>query len=77
LHDEYTKRYNKIHLTFKKLSNILEQTPANMPVAGWIDPPPAMPDHCKKPDIVDSYRTYYKVEKATFAKWKTQTPYWW
>jgi len=77
LHDEYTKRYNKVHLTFKKLSNILEQTPANMPVAGWTDPPPAMPDHCKKPDIVDSYRTYYKVEKATFATWKTQTPHWW
>ena len=77
LHDEYTKRYNKVHLTFKKLSSILEQTPANMPVAGWCDPPPAMPDYCKKPDIVDAYRNFYRIEKAPFATWKTQTPHWW
>jgi len=39
--------------------------------------PQAMPDHCKKPDSIDAYRTYYIIEKKRFAKWtRRQIPYW-
>ena len=39
--------------------------------------PQAMPDHCKKPDSVDAYRTYYIQEKKRFAKWtKRDVPEW-
>jgi len=36
----------------------------------------AMPDECKRDNPIDGYRTYYNTHKKTFAKWKTQTPFW-
>lgn len=36
----------------------------------------AMPDECKRPNPVDGYRTYYNIHKKSFAKWKTETPFW-
>ena len=39
----------------------------------------AMPDKYKCENAVDSYRNYYKGEKARFAKWDkiNNTPWWW
>ena len=38
----------------------------------------AMPDMYKCSDPVESYRGYYRGEKARFAKWKTgNIPSWW
>ena len=75
---EYTIRYGKCHLTWKKLGKLLETAPKNIKDNGWIDPPQCMPDYCKKPDTVDAYRNYYLQEKASFAKWKyTNQPKWW
>ena len=77
--DEYTHRYGKIHSTDSLLRDLLSTPPKNIKEGG-IDPtrmPQAMPDHCKKPDSVDAYRTYYIQEKKRFAKWtKRQVPHW-
>ena len=38
----------------------------------------AMPDQYKVECSVESYRNYYRGEKAYFAKWKNRdTPVWW
>ena len=36
---EYTLRYNKFHLTWKKLGKLLENAPKNIEDNGWVDPP--------------------------------------
>lgn len=73
---EYTRRYNKVHAC-SRLFEPLSDVPKNLKAAGWIDPPPAMPDHCKVPgNSIQSYRNYYIKEKSRFATWKTQTPEW-
>ena len=75
---EYTIRYGKCHLTWKKLGKLLETAPKNIKDNGWQDPPQCMPDYCKKPNTVDAYRNYYLQEKASFAKWNyTNQPKWW
>jgi len=75
---EYTIRYGKCHLTWKKLGKLLETAPKNIKDNGWQDPPQCMPDYCKKPNTVDAYRNYYLQEKAGFAKWNyTNQPKWW
>ena len=37
--------------------------PTKIKEGGLTTMPQAMPDHCKKPDSVDAYRTYYIQEK--------------
>lgn len=75
---EYTNRYNKIHLTEKKLKEILSNIPNNIPIMEKMTTfPQAMPDECKKNNAVDAYRKYYMKEKRDIAKWKyTEIPYW-
>lgn len=76
--DEYTYRYGKVHLTDSKLREILGHVPNNINHIGKMTPiPQAMPDYCKKPDYVDGYRNYYKLEKRPFAKWTNrEIPEW-
>lgn len=74
---EYEKRYNKIHLSWKKYSYKLKMRPVNIPSKPFIQPPQCMPDFCKRIDSVEAYRNYYKIEKSKFATWKIRTPYWW
>ena len=75
--DEYTYRYGKVHMTDSKLRHVLKTTPQCI-LEGYPTPPtPAMPDHCKVPDSLQSYRKYYILEKNRFAKWtKRSTPEW-
>jgi len=76
---EFTKRFQKIHLTQKKLPVPLNQLPETFDENDdvWYEPPPAMPDHCKKETSIESYRNYYRTEKASFATWRyTQPPTW-
>ena len=61
--DEYTLRYNKIHLSDTKFREMLKRPPANIPDIGPTDPPLAMPDEYKKTCPIDSYREYYIKEK--------------
>ena len=75
--DEYTFRYGKIHSTDALLRGLLITPPTKIKEGGLTTMPQAMPDHCKKPDSVDAYRTYYIQEKKRFAKWtKRDVPEW-
>tara|TARA_Y100001937_G_scaffold45694_1_gene64171 strand:- start:612 stop:1193 length:582 start_codon:yes stop_codon:yes gene_type:complete len=77
---EYTHRYGKVHSTNVLLNQLLETPPNNIPVTDWKDPPPAMkhyPDCIVPGDSIQSYKNYYIVAKAYFAKWsKRETPKW-
>jgi hypothetical protein len=74
--DEYTKRYNKTHLTDKKLRNILNELPKNIPQKMFTTFPKAMPDDVKDESVVVSYRNYYCKYKSEIAVWKNDIPYW-
>ena len=80
LNEEYKLRWqkDKDHVSITKLADLLKHPPKNAPLNVMAtDATPAMPDHCKKPDSVDAYRTYYIQEKKRFAKWtKRQVPHW-
>lgn len=76
LMSEYTFRYNKRHAC-EKLIKPLKRLPYKITSGPFTQPPPAMPDYCKVPgDSIQSYRNYYINEKASFAKWKRETPNW-
>ena len=73
--DEYTYRYNKVHLTDQKLRKTLAKTPTNIAKKEFVKPPRCMPDHCKVGSVEDSYREYYRVEKSYMTVWsKRPTP---
>ena len=75
--EEYEHRYGREHETCRKMYGKLTSLPKNIPVGYFEDPPPAMPDYCKLPSSVDSYKKYYINEKANFAKWtKREIPEW-
>ena len=75
--DEYSHRYEKTHLTVVKLKYPLRSTPRNIPHKPFTDPPQAMPDYCKRTNVIDAYRTYYINEKSYFANWKNrEIPEW-
>lgn len=62
---EYQYRSGRRHACQDVIEGLSEQPP--FPDRGWIDPPQAMPDAYKRPDVVDAYRAYYAGEKAVFA----------
>ena len=77
LSDQYTSRYGKVHLSWKKLGSLLGRFPENITDAGWREPPQCMPDYCKGDSAVAAYRKYYVEEKSHFAKWNFNTvPVW-
>ena len=76
--EEYTMRYNKRHSCHNGILqmadmmdyiNIGPQTPYAQ----------AMPEEYRSENAVDSYRKYYKMDKAIFAKWEKgrAAPDWW
>ena len=69
LMDEYTYRYGKHHAT-ERLLQPLKDCPKSIPTIDFTDPPQCMPDYCKGDDTVQSYQTYYILEKSDFATWK-------
>jgi len=74
---EYTYRYGKTHATEDKLSFQLWIVPRNIErFRGLTELPQAMPDYCKRDDVVEAYQNYYRNEKARFAKWtKREVPH--
>lgn len=73
--NEYTLRYNRIHLCETKLRQPLLLSPKRIGDSPFTEPPPAMPDYCKvSGSSVDSYRKYYIKEKVGFAKWTKRNP---
>jgi hypothetical protein len=73
---EYTERYNKTHVSWKKLRTYLSIPPQNIQDNGFQPPPQCMPDDCKKNDTVQAYQDFYMAHKREFATWKTQVPSW-
>jgi len=76
--DEYTFRYGKVHLTDKKLRNVLAHSPRNISDDPFEAPWRAMPDEVKiGEDSLASYRNYYINNKTHLANWKKrEVPYW-
>ena len=65
---EYTKRYNKTHLTITKCKDILAVAPSSIPVGSFNEPPQCMPDEYKvENDSVSAYWNYYEQEKYKIA----------
>ena len=58
--EEYTYRYGKIHMTDSKLRELLVDSPKNIPIGSFQEPPQCMPDYCKQSNALDGYRTYYR-----------------
>ena len=82
LGDEYTYRYSSgggVHKSIALLASHLEDAPENIPVVGFTEPTPAMPDEYKvEGDSISSYRAYYIGSKQPLAKWsKRGAPFWW
>lgn len=69
LEKEYEARYGRVHKAFSKTNEVLSLPPKNISVEKFFEPPLAMPDYCKIGSAVESYREYYRKEKAYFAKW--------
>ena len=65
---EYTKRYNKIHLTIKKCKEPLKHLPLGIPDSTFTEPPQCMPENYKVPDCsITAYWNYYEQEKHKVA----------
>ena len=73
---EYMKRYNNISSVFDIIVWFHDNAP-ELPDIGLTPFAQAMPDHLKSDDAVQSYKQYYIEYKASFAKWKLNTPDWW
>ena len=78
---EYTKRYGKVHKTYRLLDCLLKLPKGiNYNNVGII-PPQCMPDEFQNSNVtqahcVSAYRAYYHSKK--FAKWAhSPTPEWW
>ena len=67
LGDEYTKRYNKEHLTIKKCKDVLNIVPGGLPHTGFEQPPQCMPDEYKNECSIKAYWNYYIGEKHNVA----------
>lgn len=74
--DEYRFRFDKIHLTDKKLRNILKNIPYNIPIKPFTKFPTTFPDkYPKSGNIVKLYTLFYindkKVDKnnKSMKKW--------
>ena len=75
---EYRLRYSRVHLSFSKHWEVLKKIP-ELPSLGLSEFALAMPEELKvKGNAVQSYRNFYNVSKASFAKWKypSETPPW-
>ena len=74
---EYTKRYGKIHKS-QRVTEWAEKLNISLPDTGQTEFALAMPAKYRVLCPVQSYRDYYKGDKARFASWRTgKAPDWW
>ena len=74
LGDEYTKRYNKIHMSITKCKYLL-RFPNDIPRKEFTQPPQCMPDKYKDKCSIQAYWNYYIGEKHVVANLKTEKLY--
>ena len=77
LMSEFHERYGSTHASARLIPFIGDHPLGDSAPVGFSPPPQAMPDQYKSTDTVGAYRQYYRGEKARFAVWRNQTPYWW
>lgn len=75
---EYTRRYGKRHRSQEVHEWLARNIPPSFPSQGLTPWAQCVPDDCKLPDTVQSYRQYYSRHKRRFAVWepRAQTPLW-
>jgi hypothetical protein len=79
LHQEWQFRHShtKIHKSYIIAQKLRDSIPTEFPSTGLTPFAMAMPDQYKTPDPVESYRNYYKGDKAQMASWKRRSkPVW-
>ena len=75
---EYTHRYEKTHKSQPLIEYLFNREPVNIASKEQTKFAIAMPDEYKVECPIESYRNYYRGEKAYFAKWKNRAgPDWW
>ena len=74
LGNEYTKRYNKIHLSITKCKDLV-YLPPGIPTVMFNQPPQCMPDEYKDKCSIQAYWNYYIGEKHVVANLKTEKLY--
>lgn len=81
---EYTKRYQKTHKTEQVLDWLSINKPSINDIGltpfaiSFYGQDPVKHAICRTDDPVESYRRFYKMDKASFAKWKLgNQPSWW
>jgi len=74
LGNEYTKRYNKTHLSITKCKD-LGRFPNDIPRTEFTQPPQCMPDEYKDKCSIQAYWNYYIGEKHVVANLKTEKLY--
>jgi len=82
LSKEYTYRYDKVHKCQAIIQLMHDKTfeiwKNNIHYSKHTPFVKCMPDQYKVDDAVQSYRNYYKADKAYIAKWtKRSIPEWW
>ena len=77
LGDEYTKRYNKKHLSITKCFDALNNCPVGIPLGGeFNEPPQCMPDKYKvEGDSLRAYWQYYIGDKKSICNIKKEKLY--
>jgi len=77
--DEYFYRYHKTHKCFGVMLNFEKDMRwLKIPSEGITPFVKCMPDQYKTEDPVQSYRNYYRGDKAYLAKWTgREAPEWW
>jgi len=81
--NEFEFRFGKVHATRVKLEKVLCHIPKNIPQTSDETPfrlaMKAYPQCIVEGDPVQSYRNFYKADKADFARWLKgrPAPYWW
>lgn len=79
LHEEWQYRHDhdKVHKSYLVALYIRQHIPPHFPSNDLTPFALAMPDQYKTDDPVESYRDYYKAEKASIATWKKRSkPTW-
>ena len=74
LGNEYTKRYNKTHLSITKCKDLV-YLPPGIPTVMFNQPPQCMPDEYKDKCSIQAYWNYYIGEKHVVANLKTEKLY--
>jgi len=84
LGEEYARRYSRLHASCNPIQlSKLRDFPYDKNRTDVRPPPLCMPDECKVEyastwqAVRDSYRNYYKREKAYMATWRNGAPKWW